>query len=387
MADIITTSAFLRILLIECIGTVMIEWEQWNFPQPSFDRGYFNDRIKRPVPVNTLTRQRLKRLFENVFSPDNRKGKFQEPQAVEAANAFITLVENYFHINLSVWENNYTTDNSTSLSHLLSCLDIVLGTIEGTEVLPSEKIADSLNTYMAECRLAENMPAAAYPKLLTAAPYQQAAYFFGRKNTISFLIEQLLSGHSCYLHGIGGIGKTEIAKSVLKQILSMTSSSSGFTHIVWVNYTDGDFALSLVRALNLDGTINNIEQAFQKAVSIINQYHENLLLIIDNVENADDEHLLGLCGYLSCRFLITSRCEGFPSLIKIPVPVLSENDCMTLFYSYYLGQKDDIMLRKIIQLADCHTVTIELLAKIADSEDMSFTILWFNVASISVSKR
>ena len=370
MADIITTSAFLRTLLMKCIGTVMIEWEQWDFPQPSFDRGYFNDRLKRPVPVNTLTRQRLKRLFENVFSPDNRKGKFQEPQAVEAANAFISLAEKYFHINLSVWENNYTTDNSTSRSHLLSCLDVVLGTIEGTELLPSEKIADSLNNYMTEIHSAENMPAPTYPKLLTPAPCQQASNFFGRQNTTSFLMEQLLSGHSCYLHGIGGIGKTEIAKSVLKQILSMTSSSYGFTHIVWVNYTDGDFALSLVRALNLDGTINNMEQAFQKAVSIINQYHENLLLIIDNVENADDEHLLGLCGYLNCRFLITSRCEGFPSFTKIPVPALSENDCMTLFYSYYFGQKDDIMLKKIIQLADRHTVTIELLAKIADSEEV-----------------
>ena len=370
MADIITSSSFLRTLLMQCIGTVMIEWEQWNFPQPSFDRGYFNERIKRPVPVNTLTRQRLKRLFENVFSPDNRKGRFQEPQAVEAANAFIALVENYFHINISVWENKYTADNNSSRSHLLSCLDIVLGATEGTEVLPSEEIADSLNNYMTEVCSAENMPAAAYPKLLTSAPYQQTAHFFGRKNTTSFLIEQLLSGHSCYLHGIGGIGKTEIAKSALKQILSMTSSRSGFTHIVWVNYTDGDFALSLVRALNLDETINNIEQAFQKAVSIINQYHENLLLIIDNVENANDEHLLGLCGYLNCRFLITSRCEGFPSFTKIPVPVLSENECMTLFYSYYFGQKDDIMLMKIIQLADRHTVTIELLAKIADSEEV-----------------
>lgn len=286
MADIITSSFFLRTLLMQCIGTVMIEWEQWNFPQPSFDRGYFNDRIKRPIPVNTLTRRRVKRLFENVFSPDNRKGRFQEPQAVEAANAFIALAENYFHINLSAWENDYTTDNSANRSHLLSCLDIVLGTIEGTEALPAEKIADSLNTYMTERHLAENMPVAAYPKLLTSVAYQQTAHFFGRKNTISFLIEQLLSGHSCYLHGIGGIGKTEIAKSVFKEILSIPSSSSGFTHIAWVNYTDGDFALSLVRALDLDGNFNNIEQSFQKAVSIINQYHENLLLIIDNVENA-----------------------------------------------------------------------------------------------------
>ncbi len=89
--------------------------------------------------------------------------------------------------------------------------------------MPSEKIADSLNNYMAEIRSVENMPAATYPKLLSFAPCQQTSNFWGRQNAISFLMEQLLSRQSCYLHGIGGIGKTEIAKSVLKQILSMTS--------------------------------------------------------------------------------------------------------------------------------------------------------------------
>lgn len=370
MSNKITSSDFFRTLLIECIGTIMIEWEQWNFPEPSFDRGYFNDRLKRPVPENALMRQRLKRLFENVYSPGSRKGRFQEPQAVEAANAFIALIKSYFHTDLSVWTNNYTTDNSIGRSHLLFCLDIILGLAEGTEILPSEKITDALKNYMKEISSAENMPSDSYPKLLTSAPYHQTAHFFGRENTISYIIEQLISRHSCYLYGIGGIGKTEIAKSILKQILSTPSSSSGFTHIVWVDYTDEDFALSLIRALNLDANINNFEQAFQKAVSMINQYHENLLLIIDNVENANDEHLLGLCEYLSCCFLITSRCEGLPSLTKISVPPLSENDCMTLFYSYYTGQKDDIMLGKIIQLADRHTVTIELLAKIADSEEV-----------------
>ena len=370
MSDIVTSSDFFRALLMQCIGTIIIEWEQWEFPQPSFDRGYFNERLKRPIPVNTLTRQRTKRLFENIFSPDNRSGRFQEPQAVEAANALIALINNYFHIDLSVWENHYTTENSISRSHLLSCLDIILSFAEGTETLPSKQISDSLNNYIKEIPAAESVPADLYPKLLTSAPYHQVSHFFGRSNATSSLIEHLISGQSCYLHGIGGIGKTEIAKSVLKQLLGMLSSDSGFTHIMWINYTDGNFALSLIRALNPDENTKNFEQAFQKAVSSLNQYHEHLLLIIDNVENGDDEHLLGLCGYLSCRFLITSRCEGFPAFIKIPVPPLSENDCMTLFYSYYFSQKDDTMLRKIIQLADRHTVTIELLAKIADSEEV-----------------
>ena len=81
-----TSAAFLRLLLERCIGTIMIEWEQWYFPEPAFDRGYFNDRLKFAAPINKLTHNRLTRLFETIFSPGDRIGRFQEPQAVEAAN-------------------------------------------------------------------------------------------------------------------------------------------------------------------------------------------------------------------------------------------------------------------------------------------------------------
>ena len=222
MSDITTSSSFFRALLVQCIGTVMIELEQWKFPKTDgFNRGYFNERLKRPDPINTLTRNRLKYLFKNVFSPGNRGGRFQEPQAVEAANAFIELVKNYFHVDLSIWTNNYTTDNSISRSHLLSCLDIILALIEGTELLPSKEITDSLNNYMEEVSSTENMPATIYPKLLTTAPYQQTTHFWDRKDATSSLIKKLISGQSCYFYGIGGIGKTEIAKSILKQLLCL----------------------------------------------------------------------------------------------------------------------------------------------------------------------
>lgn len=365
-----TSAAFLRLLLERCIGTIMIEWEQWNFPDPSFDRGYFNDRLKFSAPINKLAHNRLTRLFETVFSPGDRIGRFQEPQAVEAANAFIDLTQEYFCVDLSIWKNSYAAENSASRSHLLCCLDTILSLMESQEALPTETVAGALHRYMEDVKSHETIPVSSYPKLLTAAPYHQTEHYLGREVVTSSLVQQLVSGRSCYLHGIGGIGKTEIAKSALKQILAMPASESGFTHVMWVNYTDRNFALSLVRALNITDDIHNLEQAFQKAVSIINQYRGRLLMVIDNVENADDDYLLSLDEYLDCRLLITSRCKGFSSLMEIPVPPLSVNDCMTLFYAYYHGQRDDIMLRKIIGLADCHTVSVELLAKIADSEEL-----------------
>lgn len=365
-----TTSSFLRLLLKKCIGTVMIEWIQWNLPGPAFDRGYLNDRLKLTAPVNALTHKRLLRLFEAIFTPENRDGRFQEPQAVEAANALIDLTQEYFDVDLSIWKNTYTSDNHASRSHLLSCLDKILSLTEEQEVLPIAAIKELLDSYMEDVKSREKIPVSDYPKLLTAAPYHQTDCFVGRENITDFLVDQLVSGRSCYLQGIGGIGKTEIAKSALTKILSMPYSVSGFTHVMWINYTDGNFALSLVRALNLDKAIHNLDQAFRKAVSVINQYRSRLLLIIDNVENAEDDDLIGLDQYLGCRILMTSRCKGFSSLLEIPVDPLSFHKCMELFYAYYHGKKDNIILRKIIELADRHTVTVELLAKIADSEEL-----------------
>lgn len=209
----------------------------------------------------------MNRLFETVFCPGNRTGRFQEPQAVEAANALILLISEFFCIDLSIWKNSYTADNSVSRSHLLCCLDTILAHMENQKVLPVDTITDSLNSYMENIASREEVPAFAYPKPLYAMPCHQTEHFVGRKSVTASLVDHLISGHSCYLHGIGGIGKTEIAKAALKQILATPSSVSGFTHVMWVNYTDGNFALSLIRAMDMADSIHNIDQAFQKAVS------------------------------------------------------------------------------------------------------------------------
>ncbi len=392
MKNTCTSATFLRLLLERCIGTVMIEWEQWNFPAPSFDRGYLNDRLKLSAPVNKLTHQRINRLFETVFSPIGRTGRFQEPQAVEASNSLIVLITEFFGIDVSIWKNSYAGDNYASRSHLLSCLDTILSLMESQEILPTDSISAALQNYMEDVASCETIPVSAYPKLLTQAPYHQTEHYLGREVITSSLVEHLIAGRSCYLHGMGGIGKTEIAKSALKQILQMPTSESGITHVMWVTYTDNNFALSLVRALNQTDEIHNLGQAFQKAVSIVNQYRDRLLLVIDNVENADDEYLLSLNDYIHCRILVTSRCKGFSAFLEIPVPMLSLEDCMTLFYAYYHGQHDDITLQKIITLTDCLPVAVELLAKIADSEELllhefysSLVRCGFNISEEEVS--
>ena len=122
--------------------------------------------------------------------------------------------------------------------------------------------------------------------------------------------------------------------------------------------------------MHLDQKIHNIEQAFQAAIKIVNSYKNRLLIVIDNVDNLDHEREASISEYLHCRVLITSRCKGFASLTEIPVPPLTQGDCLKLFYAYYHGSKDDITLLKIVELCDCLPLAVELFAKIADTEEL-----------------
>lgn len=172
---------FLRALLENCIGTVMIEWYQWNFPSPSLDRGYFNSRLKQSAPINGLTHKRLVRLFECVFNPETREGRFQEPQAVEAANALINLIQNYFQVDLSIWKNGYTSDNQAHRSHLLYCLDLILAMLESKDTLPVSEISKALASYLEQVGSNSEVPRPTYPELLSAVPYPQTEHYVGRE--------------------------------------------------------------------------------------------------------------------------------------------------------------------------------------------------------------
>lgn len=49
-----TTKSFLYRLLKDCTGSVMIDPLKWELPNGGFDRGYFNDRLKKEKPINKL---------------------------------------------------------------------------------------------------------------------------------------------------------------------------------------------------------------------------------------------------------------------------------------------------------------------------------------------
>ena len=144
-----TTAEFLRDLLKKCIGGIMIESEQWNFPEEAFDRGYLNERLKRPDPLNATARKRFLFVFSHLFNPEKRiNSKYGEYEAVEGSNQLIALFNEYFDVDMQVWMNSHEGENSAKRSHLMACLEIVLSVLENTTVLPTAECHLKLTEYI-----------------------------------------------------------------------------------------------------------------------------------------------------------------------------------------------------------------------------------------------
>ena len=216
-----------------------------------------------------------------------------------------------------------------------------------------------------------------YPQYISDPATDIDAFYVGRNVLENELWNKLvLDGISVLLFGIGGIGKTETAKSVLKKIYSLPCEVTGIYQIIWVNYTNGNLKDSLVEAVYETKGKANREEAWEYVYGKIQSQRDRLLIVVDNVETIDQDQELERLNDLPCRVLVTSRTENISGLCGYPVEHLPEEDCRDIFYHYYMGIHDDFYLKKILELTEYHTVMLELLAKTANMEEDSLQVFY-----------
>ena len=211
-------------------------------------------------------------------------------------------------------------------------------------------------------------------KLLPSKPVFPVKRFVGRK-TVSNEIEKYFSDgfHTIFLHGIGGIGKTEVAKKYA------FDHRNDYDTIIYATYdgsvqslinNDSIFMTDpiLIRQIKGDGQLETDNEFFERKLGKIKSLStERTLIIIDNfdVEYSSEFEKLFNGPY---RLLITTRVDY--SKTKYPQidinPLENIDDLTELFFNNYdcdLVTKDDPKLPELFRLVNNHTYTIELIAK------------------------
>lgn len=207
---------------------------------------------------------------------------------------------------------------------------------------------------------------------------------YGRDSLIDDVAQQLKENHVVFLYGIGGIGKTQIAKNYIQKY------RSEYDTIVYGTYPNTDnsksndepndglkelllsedvfaFEPKMNRRVLSDGSLENDDDyAGRKLQKIKNLSNERTLIIVDNFDVMNDKLLF---EFINGRYhlLITTRCsyENMYPMIKVK-EIEDIDDIKQIFFKNYrcdIVTCDDPHLEELIELVNRHTYTIELIAK------------------------
>ena len=193
-------------------------------------------------------------------------------------------------------------------------------------------------------------------------------FFIGRDKEIAEIERLLSEDRILFLSGIGGIGKSEIAKHYCNL------HKDEYQNILYFTYA-GDVERMICRDDSV--LITNLSRAkvesdhsycMRKLSKIKELLDGNSLMIIDNVDvkMADIDHRETWASIMSlpCHILITTRLDE-QDYKQIPIHELTDLNDLKAIFAHYCSydSEQDKYVEEIIDSVDKHTLAIELLAK------------------------
>lgn len=197
--------------------------------------------------------------------------------------------------------------------------------------------------------------------------------FCGREKELEEIKQVFDSGERIlFLQGIGGIGKTEIAKQYAKRNKTQYDTiiyATYNTTVVELVSSQASFKIDpqFPRQVLSDGTQESDISYFKRKLDLIREItNERTLIIIDNFDVMDDEYFSDLTN-AKYKLLITTRCNYsryYPSIKIEPLDNIEQLKHIFLDnYEGYMVDEDDPHLEELILLVNKHTYTIELIAQ------------------------
>lgn len=210
-------------------------------------------------------------------------------------------------------------------------------------------------------------------KLVSKLP-QARDVFFGRQDLLEQIHHVFSDGvRALYLEGIGGIGKSELAKQYAIRY------HSDYDTVVFFTY-EGSLrhAISDSGSITVEGLTKKKDEDeaafFSKKLEILRRLGtERTLFILDNFDVDDDPDL---AAFLSgnYRVILTTR-NAHPGACTVRVEAMRDmNVLMGIFQRNYgmdVEESEKPDLEEIFRMVDCHTYTIELIAKQMEASFLS----------------
>ena len=199
--------------------------------------------------------------------------------------------------------------------------------------------------------------------------------FCGRENVLRDLRRHFESGgNTVVLFGLGGIGKSEVAKAYAKRFRSCykTIVFARFREsIVQTFIDDAVFNITGVfRLLNETVRMESREKYFARKLASFKEIAgPETLIIIDDFPGNPESLDSSLFDFLSggCHVILTTRnnlSEYFPSIEL--TPEVCKEDALAVFSTYYgrkPGAADAESIGTLLEFVKYHTLAIELIAK------------------------
>ena len=210
-----------------------------------------------------------------------------------------------------------------------------------------------------------------FPKALSAkVPRIAPEKIVGRENDLADLRERLCDERQVVLvNGMGGIGKTTLAQGYVAK------HWNEYQHVVWISQisddvlTDFVYTEGLLSNLGIQADGQEVQDLFIQIMTALKTVAEQPnLLVIDNAESELSDFYAYLPAQPKWHILITSRqyLEKFD--IK-ELDFLSEEAAIDLFLRHYTrGKISHEEVKSLVNFVDLHTLTIEILAKTAQTQ-------------------
>lgn len=188
-------------------------------------------------------------------------------------------------------------------------------------------------------------------------------YFCGREQELEQLHELLAEHEKVFLHGIAGIGKSELAKAYAKQ------HKKEYTNILYLTYS-GDLKQDITDLDFVDDAPeDDDDERFRKHNRFMRSLKEDTLLIIDNFNvTATKDSFLSVIMKYHCRILFTTRSR-LDNYVSMQLEEISDKEALITLVEHYYSDAEDThsLVEQIIDTVHSHTLAVELAARLLEN--------------------